>query len=244
MPADLIASQFQNWFGRRQLMMLIFVFHLAHLTSDGCKISWTKRENEHSKYYWNEEQKLTLAKVIHRSNTRRFSSESQEYMNLLRSEVGAAQSGSGRISGTVAPDMRFSYVGVSVVLPLPWNPHLSSTTLNASPITAAASYRLPVNSCSSSENSSSYLASKNSSSSLPMTINALLNSYADVSETPGTPSSQEQGSSDRSWGKSIKRKKADWENQHENIALIDSWKTHFRALKRASGKIRAQSKKT
>ena len=60
---------------------------------------------------------------------------------LLRSEVGAAQSGSGRISGTMTPDMRFSYVGVSVVLTLPWNPHLSSTPINASPITAAASYR-------------------------------------------------------------------------------------------------------
>ena len=34
----------------------------------------------------------------------------------------------GRISGTMAPDMRFSYVGVSVVLTLPWSPHLSSTT--------------------------------------------------------------------------------------------------------------------
>ena len=107
---------------------------------------------------------------------------------LLRSEVGAAQSGSGRISGTMAPDMRFSCVGVSVVLTLPWNPHLSSTPINASPITAAASYRLPINSCSSSENSSSYLASKNSSSSIPMTINALSNSYA--SETPETPGSQ------------------------------------------------------
>ena len=59
--------------------------------------------------HWNEEQKLTHAKVIHGSNTRRFSSESQEYVNLLlRSEVGAAQSGSGRISGTMALDMRFS----------------------------------------------------------------------------------------------------------------------------------------
>ena len=126
---------------------------------------------------------------------------------LLRSEVGAAQSGSGKISGTMAPHMRFSYGGVSVVLTLPWNPHLSSTPINASPITATASYRLPINFCSSSENSSSYLASKNSSSylasknsssSIPMTINALLNSYADASETPETPGSQEQGSSDRS----------------------------------------------
>ena len=142
---------------------------------------------------------MALAKVIHGSNTRRFSSESQEYMNLLlRSEVGAAQLGSGKINGTMAPDMRFSYVGVSVVLTLPWNPHLSSTPINASPITATASYRLPINSCSSSENSSSYLASKNSSSSILMTINALLNSYADASETPETPGSQEQGSSDRS----------------------------------------------
>ena len=117
---------------------------------------------------------------------------------LLRSEVGAAQSGSGKISGTMAPHMRFSYVGVSVVLTLPWNPHLSSIPINASPITATASYRLPINFCSSSENSSLYLASKNSSSSIPMTINALLNSYADASETPETPGSQEQGSSDRS----------------------------------------------
>ena len=73
-----------------------------------------------------------------------------------------------------------------------------------------------------------------------MMINALLNSYADASETPEAPSSQEQGSSDRSWGKSIKRKKAHWESQHENVALIDSWKTHFRTLKKASGKIPAQ----
>ena len=87
----------------------------------------------------------------------------------------------------MAPDMRFSYVGVSVVLTLPWSPYLPSTPVNASPITAAVSYRLPINSCSSSENSSSYLASKNSSSSIPMTINALLNSYADASETPETP---------------------------------------------------------
>ena len=105
----------------------------------------------------------------------------------------------GRISGTMAPDMRFSYVGVSVVvLTLPWSPYLSSTPINASPITAAASYHLPINSCSSSENSSSYLASKNLSSSIPMTINALLNLYADAPETPETPGSQEQGSSDRS----------------------------------------------
>ena len=95
--------------------------------------------------------------------------------------------GGGRISGTMAPDMRFSYVGVSVVLTLPWSPYLTySTPINASSITSAASYRLPINSSSSSENSSSYLASKNSSSSIPMTINALLNSYADASETPET----------------------------------------------------------
>ena len=62
---------------------------------------------------------------------------------LLRSEVGAAQSGRGGY-GTMAPNMRFSYVGVSVVLSLPWNPHLSSTPINASPITAAASYHLPI----------------------------------------------------------------------------------------------------
>ena len=37
----------------------------------------------------------------------------------------------------------------------------------------------------------------------------------------------------------MKRKKSHWENQHENLALIDSWKTHFRALKKASGKIPA-----
>ena len=36
-------------------------------------------------------------------------------------------------------------------------------------------------------------------------------SYADVSEFPETPGSHEQGSSDRSREKSIKRKKADWE---------------------------------
>ena len=89
-----------------------------------------------------------------------------------------------------------------------------------------------------------YLASKNPSSSIPTTINALSNSYADASETPETPGSQEQGSSDRSRGKPIKRKKAHWENQHENAALIDSWKTHFRALKKASGKILAQIVKT
>ena len=119
---------------------------------------------------------------------------------LLRSEVGANQSRSGRISGTMASDMRFSYIGISVVLTLPWNLHSSGTPINASPITAAASYRLSINSCSSSENSSSCLASKNSSQSIPMTINALLNSYAHASETPEseTPGSQEQGSSDRS----------------------------------------------
>ena len=78
---------------------------------------------------------------------------------------------------------------ISVVLTLPWNLHLSSTPINASPITGTASYRLSINSPSSSENSSS---------SIPMTINALLNSYADASETPETPGSQEQGSSDRS----------------------------------------------
>ena len=66
------------------------------------------------------------------------------------------------------------------------------------------------------------------------------NSYADVSETSEPPGSQEQGSSDRSRGKSTKRKKADWENQHENLALIDSWKTHFRALKKASGKMKSR----
>ena len=48
------------------------------------------------------------------------------------------------------------------------------------------------------------------------------NTYADVSETSESTGSQEQGSSDRSRGKSIKRKKADWVNQHENLALIDS----------------------
>ena len=78
---------------------------------------------------------------------------------------------------------------ISVVLTLPWNLHLSRTPINASPITAAASYRLPINSRSSSENSSS---------PIPMTINALLNSHADGSETPETPGSQERGSSDRS----------------------------------------------
>ena len=71
-----------------------------------------QRSNEHSKYYQNEEQKLAQAKIIHGSNTRRFSSECQDYMNLLlgsEPEVGAAQSGSERISGTMAPDMRSSY---------------------------------------------------------------------------------------------------------------------------------------
>ena len=108
----------------------------------------------------------------------------------------------------------------------------------------AASYRLPVNSCSTFENSSSYLASKNSSSSIPRTINVLSNSYPDASETPETPGSQEQGPSDRSRGKSIKRRKAHWENQQENLSLIASWKTHFRALKKASGKIPSQIIKT
>ena len=142
-------------------------------------------------------------------------------MNLLlgsESEVGAAQSGSERISDTMAPDMRSSYAGASVVPTLPWNPHLSSTPINASPITAARSYRIPTNSGLSSENSSSYPASY----SIPRTINTVSNSYADVSETSESPGSQEQGSSERSRGKSIKRKKADWENQHENLALIDS----------------------
>ena len=37
------------------------------------------------------------------------------------------------------------------------NAHLSSTPINASPMTAAASYRLPINSGSSPENSSSHL---------------------------------------------------------------------------------------
>ena len=72
-----------------------------------------QRSNEHSKYYQNEEQKLAQAKIIHGSNTRRFSSECQD-MNLIlgsEPEVGAAQSGSERISGRMAPDMRSSYAG-------------------------------------------------------------------------------------------------------------------------------------
>ena len=160
-------------------------------------------------------------------------------MNLLlgsEPEAGAAQSGSERISGTMAPDMRSSYAGASVVLTLPWNPHLSSTPINASPVTAAASYRIPTNSGSSSDNSPSYTPA---SYQIPRTINTVSNSHADVSETSESPGSQEQGSSDRSRGKSIKRKKADWENQHENLALFDSWKTHFRALK-ASGKMKSR----
>ena len=73
-----------------------------------------QRSNEHSKYYQNEEQKLAQGKIIHGSYTRRFSSECQDYMNLLlgsEPEVGAAQSGSERISGRMAPDMRSSYAG-------------------------------------------------------------------------------------------------------------------------------------
>ena len=102
--------------------------------------------------------------------------------------------------------------------------------IKASPITATASYRSPINSCSSSENSSFYLASKKFIFLNTDDDKRSLNSYADALETPETPSSQELGSSDRCWGKWIKRKKAQWENQHENVALIDSWKTHFRAL--------------
>ena len=81
-----------------------------------------QRSNEHSKYYQNEEQKLAQAKIIHGSNTRRFPSECQDYMNLLlrsEPEVGAAQSGLERISGKMTPDMRSSYAGVSVVPTLP-----------------------------------------------------------------------------------------------------------------------------
>ena len=166
--------------------------------------------------------------------------ECQDYKNLLlgsEPEVRAAQSGSERISGTMASNMRSSYAGASVVPTLPWNPHLSSTPINASPMKAAASYRIPTNSGSSSDNSPSYTPA---SYQLPRTINTVSNSYADVSETSESPGSQEQGSSDRSRGKSIKRKKADWENQHENLALIDSWKTHFRALKKASGKMKSR----
>ena len=96
-------------------------------------------------------------------------------------------------------------------------------------MTAAASCRIPTNSGSSSDKSPSYTPA---SYQIPRTINTVSNSYADVSETSESPGSQEQGSSDRSREKSIKRKKADWENQHENVALIDSWKTHFRALKK------------
>ena len=77
---------------------------------------------------------------------------------LLRSEVGAAQSGQGE-------DKWYNDIGHEIFirwrisfLTLPWSPYLSSTPINASPITAAASYRLPMNSCSSSENASSYLA--------------------------------------------------------------------------------------
>ena len=160
-------------------------------------------------------------------------------MNLLlgsEPEVGAAQSRSERISGTMALDMRSSYAGASVVSTLPWNLHLCSKPTNGSPMTAAASYRIPTNSGSSSENSSSYSASY----PIPRTLNTVSNSYADVSETSESPGSQEQGSSDKSRGKSINRKKADWANQHENLALIDSWKTHFRALKKASGKIKSR----
>ena len=101
-----------------------------------------QRSNEPSRYYQNEEQKLAQPKIIHGSNTRRFSSECQDHINLLlgsEPEVGAAQSGSERISGTMAPDMRSSYAGASVVPTLLWNPHLFSTPINASPMTAAAS---------------------------------------------------------------------------------------------------------
>ena len=200
-----------------------------------------QRLNEHSKYYQNEEQKLAQAKIIHGSNTHRLSSECQDYMNLLLGSepevVGAAQSGLERISGTMAPDMRSSYASASVVPTLPWNPHLSSTLINASPMTAAASYHISTNSGSSSDNSPSYMPALYQ---IPRTINTVSNSCADVSETSESSGSQEQGSSDRSRGKSIKRKKADWENQHENLALIDSWKTHFHALKKASGKMKSR----
>ena len=89
-------------------------------------------------------------------------------------------------------------------------------------MTAAASYRILTNSGSSSENSSSCPASY----PIPRTISAVSNSHRNK-----VPVTQIRVKVD-------KKKKADWENQHENLALIDYWKTHFRALKKARSKTR------